>query len=163
MLKLPERTRTEHLNPLTEFNLFECKNVIGPSDAIPKAHNQVTSHLRKTLCVDDNANGNDSDFSTAHTVNQLPTLPANDALARAVSQVQLSMDGWVSPHIYKLFVVLVYPPPDLDLSAIEGLHSYLTKLLVEIGSLINNGIREIACHCWWALMSKHSKLNLLQT
>lgn len=70
----------------------------------------------------------------------MPPLLANEALAQAVSEVKLSMAGWASAHIFKLFAVLVEPPPGLDLSAIEGLSDYLTQLLVKIGTLVDNGI-----------------------
>jgi hypothetical protein len=41
------------------------------------------------------------------------------------------MDGWALLHIFKLFVVLVDPPPGLDLSAVEGLRDYLTLIYSE--------------------------------
>lgn len=154
MLKLPERTGAERLDRLTKFKLFENGNVMEPSSSIPKANNQATSRSRKTLRKNDHAN--DTDCSTGNHITQLSPLLANDALARAVSQVQLPMDGWEPLHIFKLFVVLVDPPPDLDLSAIEGLHGYLAELRAEILALVQNGIRETARHCWWALLSKLS-------
>lgn len=157
MLRLPERTGSERLDPLTKFKLFECKNAIDPSDSIP---GRATSRSCKKPRVDDNANENDSHRSSSNTARGLSPLLANDALAQAVSQVQLPMDGWVPLHIFKLFVVLVYPPPGLDLGAIGGLGDYLTQLLAGIGSLVGNGIRGIVCHCWWALMSKHFTPNL---
>jgi hypothetical protein len=64
------------------------------------------------------------------------------------------MDGWAPLHIFKLFVVLVDPPPGLDLSAVEGLHDYLTLMEVKIGGLIKNGLHMIASRCWWALLGK---------
>ena len=173
MLDLKERTGTEGLDPLTPFNLFECDNAVGPSGPIPLAprrYNQATSRARKTPHGsgndndnnNDNDNDNDSDHSTSNTADRLPPLLANKALARAVSQVQIPMDGWPSPHIFKLFVVLVKPPPDLDLSAIEGLGDYLTRLLVKIGGLVENGIRGVASRCWWILLGKCSTPNFSQ-
>jgi hypothetical protein len=159
MLDLEECTGTKRLNPHMTFKLFECENAIGPSDSIPldpKTHKQPTSRSRKKPCVNNNGSESDSDDNTANNVDQLPPLPANDALVQAVSKVQIPMDGWALLHIFKLFVVLVDPPQGLDLSAIDGLHDYLTQLLVKIGGLLENGIREIASHCWWALMSKSS-------
>ena len=153
MLKLPERTGTEELDRLTKFKLFECGNVIEPSSLIPKAHNQATSCIHKTLHANDPANKNDTDCSTDNTVNQLSPLLANSALSRAVSQVQLPIDGWKMLHIFKLFIVLVDPPLDLDISAIEGLYGCLTKLQVEMRALVQNGIHETVCHCWGVLLS----------
>ena len=153
-----ERSETKWLDPLTRFKLFEGRNVAGPSDPIPQG--PKTSRSRKTPRDNDGANENYSDCSTSSTACRLPPLLANDALVQAVSQVQLSMDGGASPHIFKLFVVLVEPPPGLDLSALDGLHDYLTQLLVKIGSLVNNGIRMMASHCWWALLGKRSTPNI---
>jgi hypothetical protein len=154
MLNLPGCTSTERLNPPTTFSLFEHKNLVGTLDLTRKAQNQATSHPCKKLCMNNNAHENDSDSSTANTVQQLPLLLADDALAQAISQVKLQMDGWVLLDIYRLFVVLVKPPPGLNLNMITGMGGYLTQLLVEIGNLINNGILEIVCHCWWVLLSK---------
>ena len=149
MLELAGRSRTDRLDPLTKFKLFECDNATGPSDSIPEG--TAPSRSRKTPRV-----------NTSKTVAQLPPLPANEALAEAVSLVQVPMDGWAPLHLFKLFVVLVEPPPGLDLNAIEGLHDYLTQLNVKMGSLIDNGIRHIARHCWCALLGKSSTPNISQ-
>ena len=79
-------------------------------------------------------------------------------LARAVSEVQIRIDVWATPHIFQLFVVLIEPPTDLGLNAIEGLQDYLTQLLVKVGCLIENGIHGITTHCWYALLGKRSHL-----
>lgn len=154
MLELPELVRAERLNSHTNFKLFEPENVIVPSDSNPKVHNRGTSRLRsrRTPC----ANGNDSDCGSNKTVESLPPLPANDALARAVSDVQLSMDELVPPHIFKLFAVLVHPPTYLDSDQIECLRGYLNGLLADIGKLVDNGVRELVSHCWWVLLSNFS-------
>jgi hypothetical protein len=112
--------------------------------------------------VNNNADENDSDSSTANTAKQVSLLLANDLLEQPVSQVQLPADRWELSYIFKLFVVLVHPPPDTDLDAIEDLPCYLTQLLVEIRSLANNGTDKIICHCWCALQCKHFTPNLLQ-
>lgn len=70
------------------------------------------------------------------------------------------MDEWAQFHIFKLFAVLVDPPPGLDLNAIEGLHDHLTQLLVKIGSVVENGIRTIVSRCWRVLIGKCSTLNI---
>ena len=44
------------------------------------------------------------------------------------SEVQIRIDVWAALHIFQLFVVLVEPPTDLGLNAIEGLQDYLTQL-----------------------------------
>ena len=147
----------------TKFKLFEPTNVTGPSDSIPQGpqtHSGVTSCSRKTPHMSDDANGNESDSSSPPNEDCLPPLPANEALAQAVSQVKLSMDEWPSLHVFKLLVVLVEPPPGLDLSAVEGLPEYLTQLLVEMGNIIENGIRKITTHCWWVLLGKCSTPNI---
>jgi hypothetical protein len=157
MLNLADRTGTKRLNSLMKFKLFEHENVTGPSDPIPsdpKPNNQLTSCSCKRSHVNDTSNEDDSNDSTINTVDRLPPLPVNGALAQAVSQVQTPMDGWAPLHIFKLFVVLVDPPPGLDLSAVEGLRDYLALMQVKIGGLIENGLRMIASRCWWALLGK---------
>jgi len=162
MLNLPEHTGTERLDPLTKFKLFECGSAIGPSESIPpapKAYNRGASRSRKKPHVGDYDNESDSNGSIANTADQLPPLLVDNALARAVSQVKMPMDGWASLHIFKLFVVLVEPPPGLNLIAIKGLHDYLTQLLVKIGDLVENGRREIASRCWCTLLGRYSTPN----
>jgi hypothetical protein len=155
MLDLAECTWTERPNPLTKFKLFERKNApSGSIPLVPRPHTQATSRSRQKLHVNNNANEHYSEDGTDTTADQIPPLLANDALAQVVSQVQIPMDGWALLHIYKLFVVLVEPPPGLDPSAIEGLHDYLIVLLVRIGGVVENGIHGIISHCWWALLSK---------
>jgi hypothetical protein len=157
MLDLADCTGTKWLNTLTKFKLFERENAMGPSDSIPsdpKPNNQPTSHSRKRPHINDTGNEDDSDDSTINTVERLPPLLVNGALAQAVSQVQIPMDGWAPLHIFKLFVVLVDPSPGLDLSAVEGLCDYLALMQVKIGGLIENGLRMITSHCWWALLGK---------
>ena len=125
--------------------------------------NSARSAISRSRRITQHANDgalDDYDDSTSNDAIQLPPLPANEALAQAVSQVQIQMDGWAPLHIFKLFVVLVEPPPGLDLSAIEGLRDYLAELLVAMGNLINNGIREIASHCWRALLGRCSTPNI---
>jgi hypothetical protein len=162
MLNLSECTSTEWLNHPTKFKLFECDDFIRSSDLIRKAHHQATSCSSKKLPVNNNADENDGDSSTADTAKRLSLLLAYHALEQAVSQVELQMDGWELSYIFKLFIVLVHPLPDTDLDAIKGLPCYLTQSLVEIRSLANNGTREIVCHCWCALQSKHLTPSLLQ-
>jgi len=159
MLTLPEHTGTERPNPLTTFKLFERRNTIGPSDSIPNADNRALSRSRKKVHRNENAN-EDSDHSTGNAAMQLPQLPADHILLQAISQVQLPMDGWETPNIFGLFAILVDPPLDLDLGAIEDLPDYLKQLQAKIGSRVENGVREIVCHCWWVLLSKPSTPNI---
>lgn len=150
---------TEGPEAPTKFKLFEFEDVTGLSDSNPegpKRNNRAISRSHGTRQINDDALEDRNDSSTPNTIDQLPPLLVNEALAHAVSQVQVPMDGWPAPHIFRLFVVLVEPPPGIDPSAIEGLHSYLTRLLVDLGKLIENGIRVIVSHCWWALMGKRS-------
>ena len=157
MLKLTEDSGTEKPDRHTKFKLFEHSNTTGPSGLIPQNEGPRASCCsHKRYPVDDDMNEGHSDASTPNTVAWLPPLLANEALAQAVSHVRIQMGGWAPLHIFKLFVVLVEPPLGLDLNAIEGLHGYLTQLQVQIGRLVANGIREIASHCWCALLGKCS-------
>jgi len=159
MLELVGRSRTDRLDPLTKFKLFERKNVIGPSDSIPEG--TAPSRSRRMPRVDDDSNEQIGTGSTLKTLSQLPPLLANETLAEAVSQVQVPMDDeWESPHLFKLVVVLVEPPPGLDLNAIEGLHEYLTLLNIKMGRLVDNGVRSLASHCWCTLLGKCSRPNI---
>ena len=146
---------TEQPDPHTKFKLFQSNDIAGPSKSIPQDP-MAASCSRKRHPVSDDANENHSDCSTPNTTDWLPPLLANEALAQAVSQVQMRMDNWAPLYLFKLFVVLVEPPPGLDLSAIEGLDGYLIELLARIGGLVENGIREIASRCWCALLGKCS-------
>lgn len=163
MLKYIRGSETEQPDPLTKFKLFRNEDVTGLSGSIPegpKRNKRAISRSCGTRQINDDAVENSNDSSTPNTVDQLPLLLENEALAYAVSQVQIPMNGLSPPHIFRLFVVLVEPPPGIDLSAIEGLHCYLTQLLVTIGKLIENGIRTIVSHCWWALQGKCSTLSI---
>ena len=157
MLELPEHSRTKQFNSLTRFKLFESSNTTGPPESIPQ---ETTSRSCKRYRTNDGANKNHRYYNTHNTVDRLPLLLVNEALARAVSQVQIRMDGWAPLHILKLFVVLVQPPPGLDLSVISGLGDYLTELVVQIGDLAENGIRDLVRRCWCALQSKCSTSNI---
>ena len=84
----------------------------------------------------------------------LPPLLSGDVLAQAVSQVDLSMDGWEKEahiDIFKLFVVLVEPPVDLDLGTIPGLPDYLDALYHQGLKIEHNHLHGIASHCFRAL------------
>ena len=152
MLELAGRSRTDRPDPHTKFKLFELDNRTGASDSIPEGKAPSRSRSRKAPRVNDDGDEHHGDSNTHNTVAQLPPLLSNEALALAVSQVQVPMDGWAPLHVYKLFVVLVEPPPGLDLNAIEGLPDYLTQLKVKIGVLIENGVRMVSSHCWCALL-----------
>ena len=151
-------TGTEQFDALTKFKLFEWEDATRPPESIPPAPKQATSHKR--LRNNDKGNNTNRGCSTTHTAGQVPQLFASAALANAVSQVKLRMDRWESLHILRLFVVLVDPPQDLVISDTEGFHDYLTQLVVELGSLIDNGVRGITSHCWCALLGKCSTPNL---
>ena len=146
MVELVARSRTNRPASLSKFKLFE-----RDSDSIPEG--TAPSRSRKAPRVNDDGSEHQGD---SNTVARLPLLLANEALALAVSRVQVPMDGWALLHIFKLFVVLVEPPPGLDLNAIKGLPDYLTQLKVKIGSLAANGARTVASHCWCALLGKSS-------
>ena len=143
----------------SKFKLFEPTNVTGPSDSIPEganAPNQAKPHSRKRVRVNDNADEGGSERCAPDTKVCLPPLLENDALAQAVSAVTVSMAGWTDAHIFKLFVVLVNPPPGLDLNAIEGLGEYLTQLQTQLSGLVENGAREIATRCIRVLVGTFS-------
>jgi len=162
MLNLVERTRVQQFDPLTKYQLFECGNVIGTLGSIPQAPNtpnQEPSHSCKKPCINDHSNKQYGKGSTTKTAVQLPALLANGALEQAISQVQIPMEEWEPPHIFKLFMVLMAPPLDLDLNAVNGLCDYLTKLLGGIRGLVENRMRKIASHCWCTLLGKYSTPN----
>jgi hypothetical protein len=154
MLELPELARIERPSTHTTFTLFDHGHVTGSDSIRPKPRNPATSRTRKAVRANESANENGSDNNTSNTVNGLSPLPADSLLARVISQVDLPIGGWEPLHIFKLFVVLLDPPSNQDLDAIPGLYGYLTKLVKEMGSLIENGIRSIVCRCWWALQCK---------
>ncbi len=108
----------------------------------------VPSRSHRTQHANDDASGTRDD-STAKNADQFPPLLVNEVLAQAVSQVQIQMDGWKR-----------CAPPGLDLNAIEDLRDYLAQLLVIIGSFTDNGVRDIATHCWWVLLGRCSTPNI---
>ena len=126
----------------------ECHRTVG----LPRS---ATSRSCRTQQANDGALDN-HDNDTTKNADHLPPLPANKALAQAVSQVQIPMDRWAPLHIFKLFIVLVEPPLGLDLSAMEDLRDYLSQLVVMIGGFVDNGIRDIALHSWWLLLGNCS-------
>lgn len=155
MLELPQLTRPERLDPHTNYTLFEHDNAPEPSDSIrPKARKPTTSRSRKALRTNDSGNPNKSGQITVKTWDQLSRLPMDSPLTVPVSQVGLPMHGWGPTHLFQLFVVLLEPPPNLVPGEIPGLSDYLTKLAMEITTLIKNGVRMVVSHCWWALLSR---------
>ena len=91
---------------------------------------------------------------TSRLQESLPPLLSGDVLAQAVSRVDLSMDGWEKEahiDVFKLFVVLVEPPVDLDLGTIPGLPDYLDALYHQGLKIEHNRLRGIASHCFRAL------------
>ena len=140
----------------TSFKLFEPTNVSDSNPQAPKKHNKAKVRLRKTARVSDSADENGSDRCNPVTKDCFPPLLANEALEQAVSDVTLIMDGRTSTHIFKLLAVLLKPPPDLNLSAIEGLDEYLTLLVVRLGKLTGNGMRMFFTRCCWVLLGKRS-------
>ena len=159
MLDLPGHSRSKQFDSLTKFKLFKSSNIAIPLDSIPQG-SKTTSRSRKRYRANDGVNENHSYYNTPNTVDRLPSLLVNKALAQAVSQVQMQMGEWEPLHILKLFVVLVQPPLGLDLSAISGLGDYLTQLMVQIGNLTENGMQDIVRRCWCALQGKCSTLNI---
>src|SRR5258706_1814066 len=122
----------------------------------------VPSRSHRTQHANNNASGTRDD-STTKNADQFPPLLVNEVLAQAVLQVQIQMDGWkrcAPPHMFQLFAVLVEPPPGLDLNPIEDLRDYLAQLLVIIGSFTDNGVCDIATHCWWVLLGRCSTPNV---
>jgi hypothetical protein len=69
--------------------------------------------------------------------------------------VTSELDAWgVDPkyhHIFKLFEVLLDPPPDIDLKAIDDLPEYLRNLCSQLVKIPHNGVRTLASHCWWLI------------
>src|SRR5258706_9940723 len=90
MLELAGRSRTDRLDPLTKFKLFECDNTTGPLDSIPEG----TAPSRSC---------NTPRVNSSKTVAQFPPLPANEALAEAVFLGQLPMNGWAPRTLFNRF------------------------------------------------------------
>jgi hypothetical protein len=69
--------------------------------------------------------------------------------------VTSELDTWgVKPkyhHILKLFEVLLNPPLDVDLEAIDGLSKYLCNLCTQLVKSTDNGIHTVVSHCWWVI------------
>lgn len=149
---------SEGRDPPTTFKLFESQNVAGASTAIPRprSHKLEAVRSRKRPRTNDSADDNGSDHFTPSTDDCLPPLPSNEALARAVSEVTLSMAGWADAHIFKLLVILMEPPPSLDLSVIESLGEYLAQLRARLVNRPENGTRMFATRCCWVLLGKCS-------
>src|SRR5258706_7347673 len=136
------------------IRMRECHRTLGFDS--PRS---TSSRSRRTPQANGNALGNPDD-GTTNNADQLPPLPANEALAQAVSQVKIPIDGWAPLHVFKLFVVLVDPPPGLNLSAMAGLRDYLAQLFVMIGNLVQNRIQGIASRCWWVVLGKRSTTSI---
>jgi len=105
---------------------------------------------------EDNSDDDDDDDGNGSRVPSTPPpLPADAALVKAVAETPMAaaIEGWGSeeghPEVFKLFSVLVQPPPGLDLDKIEALPSYLTQLSDWLMKRPGNGVRHVAAHCWW--------------
>lgn len=156
---------TKARDPPTTFKLFERQTVAGPSGSIPRARSHKPGALRsrKPPRANDSADDNGTDHLTHSTDDCLPPLPPNESLARAVSEVELPLGGWADAHVFRLMVVLLEPPPSLDLSAIEGLGGYLTQLLARLVNRAENGTRMFATRCCWVLLGKYSMPDISRT
>ena len=73
--------------------------------------------------------------------------------------VTSELDKWgVHPnyhHIFRLFEVLLNPPPDVDLKAIDGLSGYLSNLCTQLVKSPDNGVCTLISHCWWVVHGIH--------
>ena len=94
------------------FKLFEFEDVTGLLDSNPeglKRNNWAISCSHRTQQINNDTLENPNNSSTPNTINQLPLPLENEALVHVVCQVQVPMDGWPAPHIFRLFVILVEP------------------------------------------------------
>jgi hypothetical protein len=162
MLNLEGLIGSAQPGTFTNHELFKSK----ASSTGPKTRSPITSGSCKE--VRENGVGNskgdgegeddEDDEDGRHGPSTLPPLLANAALVKAVSETQVAaaIEDWKMKEelseVFKLFSVLVEPPPDLSLDAIEGLPNYLTKLHDRLVRLPGNGVRNIASHCWWILI-----------
>ena len=162
MLPLEGSTGPQQLGTFTNHKLFASK--VLHRGAMP-CSSMASGIIHKTGGVhrkregkeredgsEDEDNGNGSNiFST------LPPLLTNAALVKAVSETKMAtaIEEWGMPdeisEVYKLLSILMEPPPDLDLDALEGLPNYLSKLLDSLLKLPENGVRRITSRCWWLI------------
>jgi len=117
--------------------------------------------------MDDNDNANSDNSDNNHEANRdsdvgaLLAPPANEVLLGAMSWtwVTSELDEWgVHPnyhHIFRLFEVLLNPPPDIDLEAIDGLSRYLSNLCTQLVKSPDNGVHTLVSHCWWVVHGIH--------
>ena len=160
MLKLVGPIGSAQPGTFTKHKLFASKAAYSG----PNAHSPMTSGpfkvVRKNDRPDSKGEGEDvdddeGDGNGSHIPRTIPPLLVNAALARAVSETQVaaSIEEWEMEEklseVFKVFSVLVEPPPDLSLDAIEGLPDYLSKLCDCLMNLTENWVRLVATRCWW--------------
>jgi hypothetical protein len=103
-------------------------------------------------------NSDDEDGSNVGYVSGTPPPLLEDAaLVTAVSENRMAVviQEWKMEEdisvVFRLFSVLVEPPTNLDLGAIEGLSRYLMILCEWLKKLPENGVRGVANRCWWII------------
>jgi hypothetical protein len=165
MLDLEGRTGPARPGPFASHNFFGWKGQkrvahrttsqapVGSMRREPGAYRRTDNN--------NNDNGNDDNGNDDGNDGALPAAPANEALLGAMSRtwVTSELDAWgVKPkyhHILKLFEVLLNPPSDVDLEAIDGLSEYLRNLCTQLVKSTDNGVRTVVSHCWWVIHGIH--------
>ena len=151
----------EQPGTFTKHRLFSSKS----SRRVPTMRLPMTSGSCKVVHKNSGVNStgegeddSDDEDDSNGVSDALPRLLANADLVKAVSETQMAatiqkyaLEEQVS-EVLRIFSVLVEPPRNLDLDAIEGLPEYLSKLRDWVLRLPVNGVRRVANHCWWIIM-----------
>jgi hypothetical protein len=163
MLDLEGNTGPKRSGPFTENKLFAPQKVpctANSPSADPNAHEHGSgSDAARKSPADGNDDDDDDQKHDSNSNVNLSTLPPmlpDGTLAQEISSLQIAtVDKWrTDPKaivVFKLFALLVNPPPHLHLDSIPGLPIYLTTLCNAIGKLPVNGVRFFATRCWSVL------------
>ena len=164
-------TLSGHLNPVqpgtfTNHEMFAPKALHrGPTTCLPmpsgsckvgRNNSGVNSKGDGEGKGEDDRDDKDSG-GRSHAPTALPPPLANMVLVKAVSETWMAavIEEWQMEEdiseVFRLFLVLVEPPPGLSLDAIEGFPDYLRRVCDWLLRLPENGVRNVASHCWWII------------
>ena len=173
MLELEGRIGPARPGPFTNHNFFGWKGQkrsarsttsrapVGSMRRKPGASLRTRPHMDDDGNEDNDNNDNDHEVNGDSDVGAVIEPPANEVLLGAMSRTRVTseLDEWgVIPgyhHIFRLLEVLLNPPPDVDLEAIDGLSGYLSNLCTQLVRSPDNGVRNIVSHCWWVVHGIH--------
>ena len=168
MLHLTGNTGPEKSGTFMENRLFAPNEVPCPANSPsvdPEAHvhGSGCDAPRKSPADDNDNDDNDQRHDNSININfgTLPPMLPDGTLAQEISSLRIvTVDEWrLEPKavaIFKLFSLLVNPPPRLDLDAMPGLSRYLIRLCDAILKLPANGVRFFATRCWSVLYGECS-------